>query len=54
MKFDDLIIQVLDRNKNHEENTKIALDTLEKEFEQPLRGFKFPPRAYVRFEGTSF
>jgi len=54
MKFDDLIIQVLDRNKNHEENTKIALGTLEEEFEQPLRRFKFPPRAYMRFEGMSF
>jgi len=54
MKFDDLIIQVLDRNKTDEENTKIALDTLEERFEQPLRRFKFPPHAYVRFEGTSF
>jgi len=53
MKFDDLIIQVLDRNKNREENSKIALDTLEERFAQPLRGFKFPPRAYTRFEGMS-
>jgi len=54
MKFDDLIIQVLDRNKKQQENTKIALDTLEEIFMQPLRGFKFPPHAYVRFEGTPF
>ena len=54
MKFDDLITQVFDRNKNHKENTKIALDTLQERFEQPLRGFKFPPLAYIHFEGKSF
>ena len=53
MKFDDLITQVFDRNKKQEENTKIALETLEERFEQPLRGFKFPPHAYMRFEGKS-
>ena len=54
MKFDDLITQVFDRNKKYKENTKIALDKLEEKFEQPLRGFKFPPHAYTRFEGMSF
>ena len=54
MKFDDLITQVFDRNKKHEENTKIALDTLKERFEQPLRGFKFPPHAYTWLEGKSF
>ena len=53
MKFDDLIAQVFDRDKKYEENTKNALDVLEKKFEQPLRGFKFPPRAYMCFEGMS-
>ena len=54
MKFDDLITQVFDRNKNDKENTKIALDTLEEKFKQPLRGFKFPPLAYICFEGKPF
>ena len=49
MKFDDLITQVLDRNKTPEENMNKALDTLDKEFEQPLTGYKFPPCAYVCF-----
>ena len=54
MKFDDLITQVLDRNKNREENTNEALNTLEKKFKRPLMGYKFPPRAYVRFKGRLF
>jgi len=54
MKFDDLITQVLDRNKSSEENTNKALNTLEKKFKQPLIGYKFPPRAYVRFKGRLF
>jgi hypothetical protein len=51
MKFDDLITQVFDRKKNKEENTKYALDTLEKIFKQPLSGYKFHPCAYVCLEG---
>jgi len=54
MKFDDLITQVFDRNKNPEENINQALNTLEKKFKQPLTSYKFPPRAYVRFEGRPF
>jgi len=51
MKFDDLITQVFDMEKDKIENTKNALDTLDKKFKQPLSGYKFPPRAYVRFTG---
>ena len=51
MKFDDLITQVFDRKKDKNENTKHALDTLEKKFKQPLRSYKFHPCAYVHFEG---
>jgi len=54
MKFDDLITQVFDRKKDKAENNKKALDTLEKEFQQPLSSYKSPPRAYVRFEGGPF
>jgi hypothetical protein len=53
MKFDDLITQVLDRKKDKMENIANALDTLETKFKQPLSGYKFHPRAYVRFEGRS-
>ena len=31
-----------------------ALNTLEKEFKQPLAGYRFPPRAYVHFKGRLF
>jgi len=54
MKFDDLITQVFDRKKDKAENNKTALDTLEKEFQQPLSSYKCPPRAYMRFEGRPF
>jgi hypothetical protein len=54
MKFDDLITQVLDRKKDKKANIMNALDTLEREFKQPLSGFKFHPRAYVCFEGRLF
>ena len=53
MKFDDLITQVYDRQKGEEENKEIAYATLEEKFKKPLESYKFPPRAYVRFEGTS-
>ena len=53
MKFDDLITQVYDMNKEDEENREVACATLEKKFEKPLKGYKFPPRAYVRFECMS-
>jgi hypothetical protein len=52
-KFDDLITQVFDRDKEDEENREVACATLEEKFEKPLKGYKFPPRAYVRFECMS-
>jgi len=52
-KFDDLITQVYDMNKEDEENREVACATLEEKFEQPLKGYKYPPRAYVRFECMS-
>ena len=52
-KFDDLITQVYDRKKEDEENREVACATLEEKFEKPLRGYKFPPRAYVQFECMS-
>ena len=52
-KFDDLITQVYDMDIGEEENIQVAYATLEKKFEMPLKGYKFPPRAYVRFECMS-
>jgi hypothetical protein len=52
-KFDDLITQVYDRNKEDEQNREVAYATLEKKFEKPLMAYKFPPRTYVRFECMS-
>jgi len=40
-------------NEEDEENRVVACATLEKKFEKPLKGYKFPPRAYVRFECMS-
>ena len=52
-KFDDLTTQVYDMNKEDEENRQVACATLEREFEKPLKGYKYPPRAYVRVECMS-
>jgi hypothetical protein len=41
-------------DKEDEENLKIAHATLKEKFEKPLRGYDYPPRAYVRFECMSF
>ncbi|KAG6823895.1 hypothetical protein H0H92_008693 [Tricholoma furcatifolium] len=49
-KFDVLSTRVYDMNKDEEENEKNARKTLKEKFEDPLRGYAYPPRAYVRFE----
>jgi len=49
-KFDDLITQVYDRKKEEDENREVAYATLEEKFKKLLKGYKFPPRAYVQFE----
>ncbi|KAF8800667.1 hypothetical protein BYT27DRAFT_7148549 [Phlegmacium glaucopus] len=49
-KFDIVKTKVCDIWKDDEENLEVALATLKKDFEEPLRGYKYPPRAYVRFE----
>jgi len=46
-------MQVYDFHKEEEENREVACATLEKKFEKPLKSYKFPPRAYVRFECMS-
>ncbi|KIM38961.1 hypothetical protein M413DRAFT_29553 [Hebeloma cylindrosporum] len=49
-KFDDFITPVYDENKDEEKNREVACAILKERFEKPLMGYKFPPRAYVRFE----
>ena len=53
-KFDDFITQVYDYAKSDDENIEFAREELKKRFQDPLEKFAFPPRAYVRIEGTSF
>ncbi|KAG6825862.1 hypothetical protein H0H92_002086, partial [Tricholoma furcatifolium] len=48
-KFDVLSTRVYDMNKDEEENQN-ARKTLKKKFEDPLRGYDHPPRAYVCFD----
>jgi len=50
MKFDVLITKVSGSTSNKKKDTKNALDMLDKKFKIPLSGYKFHPRAYVRFE----
>ncbi|KAF8232545.1 hypothetical protein L208DRAFT_1360873 [Tricholoma matsutake] len=49
-KFDDLITQVYNEKLDEQENRDVAEIALEKKFQKPLDGFKFPPRAHVRME----
>jgi hypothetical protein len=52
-KFDDLITQVYDAERDEQQNRQVAETELKKKFRVPLDGFKFPPRAHVRTEGVS-
>jgi hypothetical protein len=52
-KFDDLITQVWKRRLTMDANRQQALTLLEAKFEAPLRGYKFPPRAYLCLESAS-
>ena len=51
-KFDDLITQVYNDEVDEQGNRRVAENELEKKFRKPLYGFKFPPKAHVRMEGT--
>ena len=50
-KFDDLITQIYDEERDEEENRQIAETELQKKFQKPLENYKYPPRAYLRMEG---
>lgn len=51
-KFDDLVTQVYDINREDAENVEAASRMLEEKFEMPLKGYRFPPRAYVCVQGV--
>ena len=51
-KFDDLITQVYNEELDEQGNRKAAENELERKFQKPLDGLKFPPRAHVRMEGA--
>jgi hypothetical protein len=50
-KFDDLITQVYDIDKDEDVNRQTAEEQVEKIFRTPLYGYAFPPLADVCFEG---
>ena len=53
-KFDDLIVQLFTRKKGLEKSRQEATKLWDDKLDTPLRNFKFPPRAYIRLEGTFF
>ena len=53
-KFDDLIVQLFTRKKGWEKSRQEASKLWDDKLDTPLRNFKFPPREYIRLEGTFF
>ena len=50
-KFDDLMTQIYDMDKDDDINRQNAEEQVEKKFRKPLYEYAFPPRADVCFEG---
>ena len=50
-KFDDLMTQIYDLDKDDDVNRQYAEEQVEKKFRIPLYGYVFPPSADVCFEG---
>ncbi|THU79564.1 hypothetical protein K435DRAFT_823875 [Dendrothele bispora CBS 962.96] len=50
-KFDDLVSQVYDPEREEEENHQYAIFCLRDKFEQPLDKCEFPPKAHLHLEG---
>ena len=52
-KFDDLMNQIYDMDEDDAQavSRENAEKIVEEKFRKPLSGYKFPPRAYVCFEG---
>ena len=50
-KFDDLMTQIYDMDKDDDVNRQNAEEQVERKFRKPLYEYGFPPRADVCFEG---
>ena len=50
-KFDDLMTQIYDTDKDDDVNRQNAEEQVEKKFRKPLYEYAFPPLADVCFEG---
>ena len=50
-KFDDLVVQVYDWDKEEDENHTEAKKVVKEKFETPLENTRNQPKAYVCFEG---
>ena len=50
-KFDDLVVQLYDRDRE-EESRADASKVVKEKFEMPLENSRDRPKAYVRFEGV--
>ena len=50
-KFDDLMTQIYDIDKDDDVNRQNAEEQVERKFRKPLYEYGFPPRADVCFEG---
>ena len=51
-KFDDLVAQLYDRDKEEEESRADASKMVKEQFEMPLEKSRDRPKAYVCFEGA--
>ena len=51
-KFDDLVVQLYDRDREEEENRTGATKVVKEKFEMPLENSRDRPKAYVCFEGV--
>ena len=51
-KFDDLVVQLYDRDREEEENHTEASKVVKEKFEMPLENSRDRPKAYVCFEGV--
>ena len=51
-KFDDLVVQLCDRDREEEENRTKATKVVKEKFEMPLENSRDRPKAYVLFEGA--
>ena len=51
-KFDDLVVQLYDRDREEEEIRTEASNVVTEKFEMPLKNSSNEPKAYICFEGA--